>query len=263
MNGVVSVWRWYTLGNLAAGRALSQRWEDHWEETRPVGPRGWGEEPRVGPTGGNLNSIQGGGHGALRSTHVTHCVNRVLQLKDQAGGAVPQRSTLCRGMWLLVLPLGFCWNSPNCTIPPPPLSPSPLYLCQENLSTRKAITTSEQMATSPRLHLSLLLSVPCQGGAPSGPGALGAGPEDPPPSCYWPGLALARGQGPSCVFTQGLGRRGRAGRKVASARIPSLISPLLGPWGRAEQPAPCTNLPHGGGQKRSKMSGACCLRPPS
>lgn len=228
-----------------------------------MGPRGWGEELRVGPTGGNLNSIQGGGHGALRSTHVTHCVNRVLQLKDQAEGAVPQRSTLCRGMWLLVLPLGFCWNSPNCIIPPPPLSPSPLYLCQENLSTRKAITTSEQMATSPRLHLSLLLSVPCQGQASLGPGALGAGPEDSPPSCHWPGLALARGQGPSCVFTQGLGRRGRAGRKVASARIPSLISPLLGPWGRAEQPAPCTNLPRGGGQKRSKMSGACCLRPPS
>lgn len=47
------------------------------------------------PTAGNLNPIQGGGHGALRSTHVTHHVNRVLQLKDQAGGAVSQRSTLC------------------------------------------------------------------------------------------------------------------------------------------------------------------------
>lgn len=46
-----------------AGRALSQGWEDHWEN-RPVGPRGWGEETQVGPTGGNLNSIQGGGHGA-------------------------------------------------------------------------------------------------------------------------------------------------------------------------------------------------------
>lgn len=60
-----------------------------------MGPRGWGEEPWVGPTAGNLNPIQGGGHGALRSTHVTHYVNRVLQLKDQAGGAVSQRSTLC------------------------------------------------------------------------------------------------------------------------------------------------------------------------
>ena len=102
----------------------------------------------------------------------------------------------------------------------------------------KAITTSEQMATSPHLHLSLLLSVPCRDGASSGPGVLGAGPKDPPPSCHWPGLALSRGHRPSCVFTQGLGRRGRARRNVAPARTPSLISPLLGSSGEGRTPSP-------------------------
>lgn len=146
-------------------------------------------------------------------------------------------------MWLLVLPLGFCWNSPNHIIPPPPLSRH-LHTCvKKTCPFVKAIMTSEQMATCPHLHLSLLLSVPCQGGASSGPGALGAGPKDPPPSCHWPGLALAGGHGPSCVFTQGLGRRGRARRNMTSARTPSLISPLLGSLGKGRTASPLHQPP--------------------
>lgn len=135
-----------------------------------------------------------------------------------------------------------------------------------NLSTRKAITTSEQMATSPRLHLSLLLSVLLPGsGLPLGPGALGAGPEDSPPSCHWPGLAFGQRPRSQLCVHPGLGRRGRAGRKVASARIPSLISPLLGPWGRGRTASPCTNLPVGEGKRgaRCQEPAASDLRPNS
>lgn len=70
------------------------------------------------------------------------------------------------------------------------------YYCHHHLHTcikktclfPEAITFSEQMSTP--LHLlPVTLSVLCQGGASSGLGAPGTGPEDPhPPSCRWPDL---------------------------------------------------------------------------
>lgn len=116
------------------------------------------------------------------------------------------------------------------------------------------------ISPSPPVTLALC---PLPGWGSLRPRCPGCWPRGPPSQLLLAWSCLSQRPRSQLCVHPGLGRRGRAGRKVASARIPSLISPLLGPWGRAEQPAPCTNLPHGGGQKRSKMSGACCLRPPS
>lgn len=130
----------------------------------------------------HLRRGQGGCLGKHGSPRSTHCV---LQLKDQAGGTVPQRSTLRPWMWLLVLPPGLCWNSPNHVTLLPPPSASPSYLCQENLPVCKSHHDFRMNG-----HTSLLLPVPLAlcprpGRASSGLGALGAA--QGPPS--WLSLA--------------------------------------------------------------------------
>lgn len=111
MNGGVDL-EVYTLGNLAAGRALSQRWKTTGDQA--CGSQGVGGRA-AGGTHGRQLELHPRRWAWCPEKHPRYplCQPVALQLKDQAGGAVPQRSTLCRGMWLLVLPLGFCWNSPT------------------------------------------------------------------------------------------------------------------------------------------------------
>lgn len=151
-------------------------------------------------------------------------------------------------MWLLVLPLGFSWNSPNHIIPSPPPSPSPSYLCQENLPVRKShhdFRANGDISPSP--------PVPCQGRASSGPRALGAGPEDPPPplSCHWPGLALAGSHSAQLCIHPGAGEEGRSWEECGNLQILSLISPLPGSSreGQKNAQSPEPTSPGGEGER--------------
>lgn len=177
-------------------------------------------------------------------------------LKDRAGVTAWLRGRdplFVRGMWLLVLPLGFCWNSPHLTPPPPPPPPlAPLYLHQENLLVHTAILTSGPPC--PPLTLA--------------PSAVGAGlpqawvsrllapraPQPHPHPCCWL-LALPwllAGTPLSCVSTRAGGREACSGEEGAAAH-PSRSSLLFqGLRGRAVNPTPAP-----GSSCLQKRAGRC------
>lgn len=135
-------------------------------------------------------------------------------------------------MWLLVLPLGFCWNSLNHTIPLPSLSPS--YLCQENLPVCKSyhdFRANGHITPSPPVTLVLC---PRPGRGFLRPGCPGCQPLDPPPSCRWPGLALAVGPSAQLCVPSGAGEEGRSQEECGICLALSLISPLPGPPGEGQ-----------------------------
>lgn len=184
-------------------------------------------------------------------------------LKDQAGGAVSQRSTLC--------PWNVAAGSPTWILLEFPQSHHPTTTAIAVTfipASRKPVRLqkpSQLQSKWPHLPISTCHSCslsPAGVGLPQAQVPWVLAPRTPLPAVIglvlpWPEATVP------AVFTQGLRRRGRARRNVAPARTPSLISPLLGSSGRAEHPAPRTNLPRGRGQKRSKMSGASCLKLPS
>lgn len=146
-------------------------------------------------------------------------------------------------MWLLVLPLGFCWNSPNHVTPPPPpppSSPSPPHLRQENRPAPKSchdFRANGHISLPPTICLSSSLS-PARAGLPQAwvPWVLAPRTAPLTTGCCRPGPALAVGQNAQLCVPHGR-RRKRVGirRNVASApHLP--VSPFQGPPTPLSQP---------------------------
>lgn len=161
-------------------------------------------------------------------------------IEGPGGGSVLQisaRRPSVRGMSLLVLPPWILLESPHSHHPTTTTTTTTTtitFIPASRKATHKAIASSEQMATSP-CRLSISVSVPSQGGASSGPGALGAGPEAHPPPQAAIGLTCLGSRVPSCGFTQGLG----------SQEIPDLSSSRIR-LGKADEPAtPAPTCPMG------------------
>ena len=154
----------------------------------------------------------------------THHTYRVFQLKDQAGALYRRDLLFILGMSLLFLPPWILLEFPQShhpttttitvTFMPASRKPAP-QSCH-------VFRANGHISLPPTWHSQSLY--PSQGGASSGLGALRAlcaGPQDPLPGCRRPGWPWSQAREPSCVFTQGLGkRRGGVGR--------SLITPLPG-----------------------------------
>lgn len=158
-----------------------------------------------------------GKRGALRSPRITHHIRHVLQLKVQLGALYRRDRLSVRGMWLLVLPLGFCWNSLNHVTTLLPPSPSPSYLHQENLSVHKShhvFRANDHISPPATCHC--LCSLPKWGFLrPGCPGCM-----------------------PRCVFARGWGEGGVESEGMCHHPALSLIAPLLGVLlGRADKPS--------------------------
>lgn len=141
-------------------------------------------------------------------------------------------------MWLLVLPLGFCWNSPNHVTSLPPPSPSPSELRQKNPA------CSQKLSRLPsKWHISLPPPVPfalchlpgqvlLRTGCPRGWYGGGAplwvlAPRAPPPGCRRPGLTLAVGQNAQLCVPRAAEKEGR-NQEECGIRPPSPCLSLPG-----------------------------------
>lgn len=152
-----------------------------------------------------------------RGALLTYHTRPVLQLKVQLGALYRRDLLSVRGMWLLVLPLGFCWNSLNHATPLPPPSPSPSYLHQENPPVHKShhvFRANDHISPPATCHS--LSPLPKWGFlGPGCPGRL-----------------------PGRVFTRGWGEGGVESEGMCHHPTLSLIAPLLGvPQGRADEPS--------------------------
>lgn len=154
-------------------------------------------------------------------------------------------------MSLLVLPPWILLESPHSNHPTTTIAVTSIPASRK--PTHTAITSSERMATSP-CRSSVSGSVPSQGGAPSGPGALGAGPEDPPPGCHWPDLPWLQ-NAQLCVHP------GAGEKKRRSQEIPDLSSSGF-LWERQMDPQPLTPPPLWRRAREEQMPRASCLRLP-
>lgn len=144
-------------------------------------------------------------------------------------------------MSLLVLPPWILLEFPHSHSPITTITVT--FIPASRKPTHKAFTSSEQMATSP-CHPPVSVSVPSQGGASSGLGALGAGPEDPPPGCHWPDLPWLQ-NAQLCVHP------GPGEKKRWSQEIPDLSSSRI-PLGKADEPAtPDPTSPVGESERRA------------
>ena len=159
-------------------------------------------------------------------------------------------------MWLLVLPLGFCWNSPNHIIPPPPLSPTPSYLCQENLSVRKSHHDFRADGhISPPAPVTLALC-PLPGWGflrPRCPGCWLRGPPSRWGSCFG-----RRPRSQLCVH-RGAGDEGQSREEhgIRQNPLPDLRSSgVLGEGQNSQPPAPTSPVGEGKGGARCQEPAA-------
>lgn len=162
-------------------------------------------------------------------------------------------------MWLLVLPLGFCWNSPNHIIPPPPLSPSPSYLRQENLSVRKShhnFRANGHISPCPPVTLALC---PLPGWGFLRPRCPGCWPQGPPSQLSLARSCLGRRPPSQLCVHPGPGEEGQSQEECGTRQnpLPDLPSSgVLGEGQNTQPPAPTSPVGEG-------KSGARCQEPPA
>lgn len=251
-----------------------------------VGTRWTGPEPGVGrPLGEQACGSQGVGGGdaggthwrqlelhprrwawCLRSTHVTHCIIHVLQLKDQAGGAVLQRSTLCPWNVAAGSPTWILLEFSQPHHPTTTTITSPSYLCQENLSVRKShhdFRADGHM--SPPAPVTLALC-PLPGWGFLRPRCPGCWPQGPPSqlSLAWSCLGW-RPRSQLCVHP-GAGEEGQSQEEhdIRQNPLPDLPSSgVLGEGQNSQPPAPTSPMGEGKGGARCQEPAASDHRPNS
>ena len=177
---MVLVWRWYTLGNPAAGKTRGRR--------SGLEVPGGEREELGGPTGGSLNSMQGGGQGGCPQKHPRYAPHiPCLSAEGPGWGhctAEIHRSSVECGCWFSHLDFAGI----------PPITSSHHHHHHRHLHTcvkktclfAKAIMTSEQMVTSPRHHPS-----PARAGLPQAHVPWVLDPRTPPPPPHRRQLSLA------------------------------------------------------------------------